>query len=120
VPPPEGPVSGLVFGKVTLKECRWYGLTQDDDLIPGAYGLANRHTRRHFDATRFPNWPSLLTHWQQSLQHVAQEVQQGYAAVRFEREADLQYCDVLPVLRLQERQQQWLLRQRLGRPEEHS
>jgi len=117
-PPPEGPVAGLVFGKVTLKECRWYGLTHDEDVIPGAYGLANRYARRQFEATRFPDWSSLLSHWQQSLKQVAQEVQQGQAAVRCERDTDLQYCDVRPVLRLQERQQQWLQRQRPCSPAE--
>lgn len=117
-PPPEGPVAGLVFGKVTLKEPRWYGLTQDEGVVPGAYGLSNHYARRQFDAARFPDWPSVLTHWQQSLEQVAQEVQQGQAAVRFEREADLQYCDVRPVLRMHERQQQWLKRQRPHSPTE--
>lgn len=111
-PPPEGPVVGLVFGKVTLKEPRWYGLTQDDDVVPGAHGFNNRHARRQFEAARFPNWGTLLTHWSTALHQVAQDIQQGQAAVRFERATDLQYCDVVPVLRLQERQQQWLRRQR--------
>ena len=111
-PPPEGPVAGLVFGKVTLKEPRWYGLTQDEDIVPGAHGFNNRHARRQFDATRFPTWGTLLTHWSTALHQVAQDIQQGQAAVRFERASDLQYCDVAPVLRLQERQQQWLRRQR--------
>lgn len=111
-PPPEGPVAGLVFGKVTLKGPRWYGLTRDNDIVPGAHGLSHRYGRRLFDAARFPGWPQLLAHWQQSLNHVALEVQQGHAAVRVARPADLQYCDVSPVLRLHERQQQWLLQQR--------
>jgi len=38
---------------------------------------------------------------------VAREVKEGTAAVVFQKESDLQYCDVKPLLRLAERQQQF-------------
>ena len=117
-PPAEGPVAGLVFGKVTLKNPGWAGITRNDNTVPGVRGLDNRFARRHFDAARFPQWGTLFTHWQATLNQVAQDIQQGQAAVRFERPTDLQYCDVAPVLRLQERQQQWLQRQRPCSPEQ--
>jgi exodeoxyribonuclease-5 len=38
---------------------------------------------------------------------VAQDIKAGEAGVRFDRADDLRWCDVKPLLRLDERQAQW-------------
>lgn len=45
----------------------------------------------------------MLEHWRGRLQAVAREVGAGVAGVVFADEAELRYCEVLPLLRLPER-----------------
>ena len=56
---------------------------------------------------QFDNWQSLLDHWKTSIEAIAQEIKMGEAAVKFNHENDLMYCEVLPLLRLPERQLQF-------------
>jgi hypothetical protein len=49
----------------------------------------------------------LLDHWRESLQAIARELRSGEAAVRVADPAQLRYCEVLPLLRLPERQLQF-------------
>ena len=56
---------------------------------------------------QFDDWQSLLSHWKASIEAIAQEIKLGEAAVRFYNEKDLMYCEVLPLLRLPERQLQF-------------
>ena len=55
----------------------------------------------------FSDWASLLTHWKSSIEAIAQEIKSGEAAVRFNDEQALAYCEVLPLLRLPERKLQF-------------
>ena len=48
-----------------------------------------------------------MAHWNKSVRAVAREVQAGEAGVRFQDDKALRYCDVMPLLRLAERQAQW-------------
>ena len=56
---------------------------------------------------QFADWQSLLSHWKASIEAIAKEIKMGEAAVRFDNENDLMYCEVLPLLRLPERQLQF-------------
>ncbi len=56
---------------------------------------------------QFTDWQSLLSHWKSSIEAIAQEIKMGEAAVKFSNENDLMYCEVLPLLRLPERQLQF-------------
>jgi len=49
----------------------------------------------------------VLAHWRTQITQTAQALKAGAAAVVFESEQDLAYCDVLPLLRLPERQLQF-------------
>ena len=51
----------------------------------------------------FDSFEALILHWQQSLTAIAQEIKAGVANVKFEKETDLIYCEVKPLLRLTER-----------------
>ena len=69
-------------------------------------GLGTPAGRKVFAQAAFPDWASVLQHWRIRLQAVAAEVVAGDAGVRFADDKALQHCDVLPLLRLAERQAQ--------------
>jgi len=50
----------------------------------------------------FADWDAVLQHWRSAIQIIAQEVADGVAPNVVLHPADLQYCDVLPFLRLHE------------------
>jgi probable DNA repair protein len=105
-PPPEGPVTGVVFAKVNRKEPGWAGVAASDGVLPQVMGLSTPAGRKVFSEAAFPDWASVLQHWRTRLQAVAAEVVAGDAGVRFADDKALQHCDVLPLLRLAERQAQ--------------
>ena len=106
-PPPEGPVVGVVFAKVLMKDPTWAGLARHDKLLAKVTGLDSKAGRKLFPPNEFPDWDSVLQHWKQCVHAVAQEIKAGEAGVRFDRAEDLRWCDVKPLLRLDERQAQW-------------
>jgi exodeoxyribonuclease-5 len=101
-------LAGVVFGKVRLrnKEASFAGLTAEADLLPSVDPFNSTNLRKLYPEANFPDWSSVLHHWQTQLHRVAHEVREGVASVTFENESALQYCDVLPLLRLTERQLQ--------------
>ena len=44
----------------------------------------------------------MVQHWETRLEAIAQEIKAGLAPVLFSDEKELQYCEVLPLLRLPE------------------
>lgn len=104
--PSEGDVAGVAFGQVHLSKLAFKGIGDGDKLLPGVEDLNSFRVRRLFDATSFPDWSSVLAHWDHAIHAIAQEVCQGDASVRFTNENDLLYCEVRPLLRLAEREHQ--------------
>lgn len=106
---PEGdPVAGVAFGKVRLKskEAGFAGLVAKKGLLLQVEPFDSTRNRKLYDAGRFSDWASVLGHWEARIKAMADEVRQGIASVTFEKEKSLEYCDVLPLLRLPERQTQ--------------
>lgn len=99
-------VCAIAFAMVRLEEYSFAGLSRDE-VLPAVPALDDKKAREHFDPGQFPDWPSVLAHWQQSLRGTVQALKRGEAAVRLQDEAELQYCEVLPLLRLPERQLQF-------------
>jgi hypothetical protein len=56
---------------------------------------------------QFPDWSQLLLHWKTAIENIALELREGNAAVKFSNEAELDYCEVKPLLRLPERKLQF-------------
>ena len=104
----EHPPAGIALAQVRLDKCRFVGITEDPGVLPGVKDLA--HSRSKYDEAMAPDWPSLLDRWRRALIDLADEIKAGEAAVRFTREKDLAWCEVLPILRLPERR---MLYQRL-------
>jgi exodeoxyribonuclease-5 len=100
-------VEGVVFAKVLMKEPNWAGLVRQDKLLKKVTWLDSKAGRKLFPQESFPDWGSVLQHWQRCIHDVASEIRAGQAGVRFSNAEDLRYCDVKPLLRLDERQSQW-------------
>lgn len=96
-------VVAVAFARVRVDDPRYVGVAASESVLPGVPGLDDARVRKDFPDTRFPDWNTLLEHWRQRVAAIAREVRSGEAAVRFANEADLAYCEVLPLLRLPER-----------------
>ena len=82
-----------------------YGFTRyADEIVDQTEALApEERAARLTDPAEFPGWVAVVTHWREGLHAVASEVKAGVASVTFADEKGLQYCEVLPLLRLPER-----------------
>ena len=103
---PNGEIAGVAFGQVHITGVGFKGVSQDNDLLPNVHAVTSDKGRRLFDEARFPDWSSVLHHWRDAIHQVAREVRAGDASVRITSDTDLRYCEVLPLLRISERQQQ--------------
>lgn len=93
-------VTGVQFGMVKTAEHMFTGVSAENfDTEP--------EKRKPVFIRAFSDWASLLTHWKSSIEAIAQEIKNGEAAVRFNDEQELAYCEVLPLLRLPERKLQF-------------
>ena len=90
-----------------LDDSAFLGIASEDGLLPRVPGVDSRDGRRVFSAAEFADWQAVLRHWRASIEEIAHEVKVGAAAVLVADEADLRYCEVLPILRLAERRAQW-------------
>lgn len=115
---PDGKIAGVAFGLVHIANLGFKGVGESDHLLPNVYAVSSDKGRRLFDATRFPDWESVLRHWHDAIHEVAREVRNGDAGVRITSDKDIQYCDVRPLLRIAERQQQLAEAQRAENPAE--
>jgi exodeoxyribonuclease-5 len=86
--PADEPIAGIAFAKVVAGKPAFAGLAAADGLLPGVRGRED--------------WPAQIGRWRQRLEALAAEFCDGWAPVSFEREADLRYCEVAPLLRLPE------------------
>lgn len=103
----EQPPAGVAFARVAVEDMRFSGIAVESDLLPEVPGIDSDKGRRLFAASQFADWQAVLDHWQQGIVALAREVKAGDAAVRVADEADLDYCEVRPLLRLAERRAQW-------------
>jgi exodeoxyribonuclease-5 len=95
-------VAAVVFAKVLLDKPAFAGVADEKDILPGVQGIGD-DKQKVFDPAEFPDWIAVITHWRERLHAVAKEVKMGQAGVVFADEKGLQYCEVLPLLRLPER-----------------
>ena len=96
----ESQISSVQFAWVKIVEHEFIGISSDSFAT-------EPDKRKPKLIQQFDNWQSLLDHWKTSIEAIAQEIKMGEAAVKFNHENDLMYCEVLPLLRLPERQLQF-------------
>jgi probable DNA repair protein len=93
-------VAGVQFGMVKTAEHVFSGVSEVNFD-------AETDKRKPKWIQQFASWQDLLKHWQTSIEAIAHEIKTGEAAVKFDDESDLAYCEVTPLLRLPERQLQF-------------
>lgn len=92
----------MALARVTREAPAFLGVAENEGLLPEVKALDAQ--RRRFGVEDFPDWDALRTCWATRLRENAREVKEGVAAVVFEDDKALAYCEVLPLLRLAERQ----------------
>ena len=102
---PDRAVAAVALARVTREDPAFLGVAEEAGLLPGVAALDDQ--RRRFATADFPDWPTLRACWAERIREVAREVKQGAAAVVFDDEKHLQYCQVKPLLRLAERRRQF-------------
>ena len=102
---PDRAVAAVVLARVVMDEAGFSGVAEEAGLLPDVPPLDAQ--RRRYAEADFPDWPAVRERWAQHLTDLALEIRHGCAAVVFENENDLKYCDVSPLLRIAERQAQW-------------
>ena len=93
-------VSGAQFGMVKTIEHAFLGVSALD------FDMEIEKRKPKF-IQQFASWQHLLNHWRASIEAIAQEIKTGEAAVKFDDASNLAYCEVIPLLRLPERQLQF-------------
>jgi probable DNA repair protein len=94
-------IAAVCFAQVRADEQRFVGIAAEADTLPGIKAL--HEAQKLFPPDTFPDWIALLDHWKSSIEAIANELVAGEAAVVFADENDLRHCEVLPLLRLPER-----------------
>ena len=100
-------VAAVCFAKVLTDKAGFAGIAASKDVIKGPLVLDETRGRSVFNEVNFPDWPSVIAHWKARTIATALSIKAGDAAVKFENEKQLAYCEVLPLLRLAERQLQF-------------
>ena len=93
-------VSCVQFGMVKTAEHAFSGVLAVD------FDIETEKRKPKFTQA-FSSWQHLLQHWKSSIEAIAEEIKAGEAAIKFDDAANLAYCEVLPLLRLPERQLQF-------------
>lgn len=96
----ENEIAGVQFGMVKTKDHNYTGIS--------ALNFEAEPEKRKPSFTRaFEDWESLKIFWKTQIENIVLEIKEGQAPVVFENAADMLYCEVLPLLRLPERQLQF-------------
>jgi len=87
-------VGALVLAHLHARSSEVKGVSDGD------YGWSGLADRSDWPAFENMDWPTVLSYWRKSIEGVAREYIDGVADNRFEKASDLDYCDVLAFLRL--------------------
>jgi len=98
-------VAAVALARVTRDDPVFLGVAESDEKIHGVKALDQQ--RRRYPEDEFPDWDALRGLWAERITELAREVRDGVAAVVFDDEKDIQYCEVRPLLRVAERRQQF-------------
>ncbi|KAF0164930.1 MAG: DNA helicase/exodeoxyribonuclease V subunit B [Rhodocyclaceae bacterium] len=98
-------VAAVALARVTRDEPGFLGVAESDGLLPDVKALDAQ--RKRYAEDEFPDWQTLRRLWAERITDLAREVRDGIAAVVFDDEKNIQYCDVRPLLRVAERRQQF-------------
>lgn len=102
---PDKAVAAVVLARVVMEGAGFSGVAEAAGFLPEVKPVDEQ--RRRYAEADFPDWPSVRARWAENLKELAREIRTGCAAVVFEDEDALMYCDVKPLLRVAERRSQF-------------
>jgi probable DNA repair protein len=94
-------VAALAFARVRPGETRFAGLSAQGGSVKGVTGMHQARERRF---AAFADWNALQDHWRARIGAMAREFADGAAGVAFADAGQLAHCEVLPLLRVPERE----------------
>ena len=102
-------IAAICFAGVKTAEHQFIGISASQDIVQGVEVLDVGRIKagRTFPEALFPSWKSVIQHWRAQITATALSLKSGNASVQFDDEKRLAYCDVIPLLRLPERQLQF-------------
>jgi exodeoxyribonuclease-5 len=100
-------VAGVCFAKVKWDNPGFAGILAEPKLIKGPYGYTENYGRKIFNEEQFPNWTSIISYWHDKISATALSLKAGDARVQVEDQKHLAYCEVMPILRIAERELQF-------------
>ncbi len=100
-------VSAVCYAKVRIAEHGFVGVAASEETVQGATVFDTKQGRKIFNETDFPGWKNIISHWKNRITTTAISLKSGDAGVCFDNEKHLDYCEVIPLLRLPERQLQF-------------
>ena len=90
--------AGVYFGLVRRGGCRYIGIGQEKDLIPGTLAFPESPLEDEYGS-----WNGLLEFWKQQLEGLAGEIRRGWAAVSpLSRQKSCRFCTLQPLCRIYE------------------
>jgi len=92
------PVVALVLVRLHARNVQLRGLARDSD-VQAMKGVDHPAQWPLFETM---TWDEVMQYWRRAMHAIAREVSEGVASHVVRRMSDLQYCDVLPFLRLHE------------------
>jgi exodeoxyribonuclease-5 len=100
-------LAGVCFAKVRWDKPGFSGVLVEPKLIKGPYGFTESRGRKIFNEEQFPSWSSIISYWHDKISATVLSLKAGDAKVQVEDEKHLAYCEVMPILRVAERELQF-------------
>ncbi|MEK9777451.1 MAG: PD-(D/E)XK nuclease family protein [Methylophilaceae bacterium] len=93
-------IKGVMVAHLNIHKNSFYGVTDDAVKIsPDFKGVINTPS--------ISNWKDLIKQWRHLLETISLSYQRGDCQVTFYKEHDLNFCPVLPIMRLPEKKYQY-------------
>ena len=93
-------IKGVMVAHLNIHKNSFYGVTDDAVKIsPDFKGVINTPS--------ISNWKDLIKQWRHLLETISLSYQKGDCQVTFYKESDLNFCPVLPIMRLPEKKYQY-------------
>ncbi len=95
-------VSGLIFAQVKSGKVAYKGIVKEAEVFPGMTAFIDSRYGKDYDS-----WEALTAHWQQILDQLAEQYQQGIASVDPKNpNTTCAFCDLTALCRINELNQQ--------------
>lgn len=88
-------LNAISIGKININNIELFGLS------------SQLKTPSDGNIVQIKDWNKIIHQWKADIEQIASEYLSGKATVVFERENDLRYCNVLPLLRIAEKKWQY-------------